>query len=285
VKYAYYPGCSLHASAREYDISWRAVCDRLDIELTELDDWSCCGTVHATSVDRTLSLALAARNLTIAEQTGLEVVAPCNGCHKNLRTANQALKADTELQTQINASLPRPFKGSTIVRHPLYIIVEDIGLDAFANPPRPLEGLKVAPYYGCVLTRPASSHLDDDPESPTGMDRLFEVLGAQIVPYPAKTKCCGGAVLLSHPDVAVELTGKLLVQAKELGAQCLAVACPMCQMALDAYQSRIARELGEQLDLPVLYFTQLMGVAMGIDERQLGLGQLFVSPTKVLAQV
>ena len=285
MKYAYYPGCSLHASAREYDISWRAVCERLNIELAEMEDWSCCGTVHATSVDRLLALALAARNLAIAEAAGLEIAAPCSGCYKNLRTADEALKGDAELKAKVNASLPRQFKGSTVVKHPLYIILEDIGLDTLADVPRPLHELRVAPYYGCVLTRPAALHPVDDPEDPQGLDRLLQTLGAEVVPYPAKTKCCGGAVLVSHTDVALDLTGKLLKQAKEAGAQCLAVACPMCQMLLDAYQSQVERRLGEQLDLPVLYFTQLMGLALGIDEGQLGLGRLIVSPAKALARV
>ncbi len=285
MKYAYYPGCSLHASAREYDISWRAICERLDIELVEMADWSCCGTVHATSVDRLLALALAARNLSIAETMGLKIAAPCSGCYKNLRTAAEALKEDGDLRAKVNSSLSRPFQGNTLVKHPLYILLEDMGLDTLGDLPRPLHGLRVAPYYGCVLTRPASSRPVDDPEDPQGLDRLLQRLGAEVVPYPAKTKCCGGAVLLSHTDVALDLTGKLLKQAKDAGAQCLAVACPMCQMALDAYQSQVERRLGERLDLPVLYFTQLMGVALGIDEGQLGLGRLIVSPAKVLARV
>jgi len=285
LKYAYYPGCSLHASAKEYDASWRAVCERLDIELAEMADWSCCGTVHATSVDRTLSLALAARNLTIAEAMDLEIVAPCSGCYKNLRTADEALKRDMGLREKINGSLPHPFQGGTKVKHPLYVILEEVGLDKLGDLPRPLRGLTVAPYYGCVLTRPAATPPIDDPEDPQGLDLLLQALGAEVVPYPAKTKCCGGAVLLSHTDIALDLTGKLLKEAKDAGAQCLAVACPMCQMALDAYQSKVQRRLGERLDLPVLYFTQLMGLAMGIDERHLGLGGLMVSPAKVVAQV
>ncbi len=286
MKYAYYPGCSLHASAKEYDISWKAVCERLDIELAEMADWNCCGTVHATSVDQLMAMALAARNLTIAEAMGLEIAVPCNGCYKNLRTTDEALKGNADLRSKINASLQgRSFQGSTVVRHPLYIILEDIGLDRLTDVARPLHELAVAPYYGCVLTRPAAAQPVDDLENPQGLDRLLQALGAQVVPYPAKTKCCGGAVLLSHPDVSLELTGKLLRQAKEAGAECLAVACPMCQMALDAYQSRVERRLGERLDLPVLYFTQLLGLALGIDERGLGLERLVVSPAKVLAQV
>jgi heterodisulfide reductase subunit B len=283
--YAYYPGCSLHAGAKEYDVSWQAVCERLDIELSEMADWSCCGTVHATSVDRTLSLALAARNLTIAEDMDLEIVAPCSGCYKNLRTADEALKRDAGLRAKINAGLPRPFEGKTRVRHPLYVLLQDVGLNRLRDVPRPLHGLKVAPYYGCVLTRPPGDHPIEDPEDPQGLDQLLKALGADVVPYPAKTKCCGGAVLLSHTDIVLDLTGRLLKEAKEAGAQCLAVACPMCQMALDAYQSKTERQLGERLDLPVLYFTQLMGLAMGVDERHLGLGRLFVSPAKVMAQI
>jgi heterodisulfide reductase subunit B len=286
LKYAYYPGCSLHASAAEYDTSWKAVCERLDIQLVEMEDWSCCGTVHASSVDRLLAMALAARNLSIAEETGLEVAVPCSGCYKNLRTTNEELKEDADLRKRINGSLQtRSFKGVTAVKHPLYILLDDVGLDGLPELPRPLHGLKVAPYYGCVLTRPAAKQPVDDAEDPQGLDRLLEALGAEVVPYPAKTKCCGGAVLLSHTDVSVDLTGQLLMQAKEAEAECIAVACPMCQMALDAYQSQVERQLGTKLALPVLYFTQLLGLALGVDRGRLGLGRLVVSPANVLAKV
>lgn len=286
LKYAYYPGCSLHASAREYDISWRAVCGRLGIELAEMMDWSCCGTVHATSVDLLTATALAARNLSIGEAMGLEIAVPCTGCYKSLRVADEALKEDIELRAKINGGLQsRSFEGTTTVKHPLYIILEDVGLDSLPDITRPLDGLRVAPYYGCVLLRPIPPHPVDDPEDPQGMDRLLEKLGAEVVPYATKTKCCGGAVLLSHTDISLELTGILLAEAKEAGAECLAVACPMCQMVLDAYQAQIERQLGERLDLPVFYFTQLLGLALGIDERELGLGRLIVSPSKVLAKV
>ena len=286
MKLAYYPGCSLHAGAKEYDLSWRAVCEALGIELAEMENWSCCGTVHATNVDRDVSYALAARNVVIAEEMGLPIAAMCSGCYKNLRAADEALKADAGLRAKVNASLPRPFQGSTKVRHPLYIILQDIGLDNLPEIKRPLTGLKVAPYYGCVLTRPVYPEQVDSPENPQGLDNLLMALGVEVVPfYPWKTKCCGGAVLLSHTDVAIELCAKLLRQAKRAGADCLAVACPMCQLALDGYQPRIARYLGEQLDIPIIYFTQLMGTAFGIDPSRLGYGQLFVSAEPALAQV
>lgn len=284
MKYAYYPGCSLHGTAKEYDISWRAVAEALGIELVEMPEWNCCGTVHAVSVDRLLATGLAARNLAIGESLGLDIAAACSGCYKNLRTAHQALSADDNLRAKVNGRLPRPFQGTTRVKHPLYILAEDVGLDALPEPKRPLKGLKVAPYYGCVLTRPVDPQPLDDPEDPQGLDRLLSRLGAEVVDYyPYKTKCCGGGVLLSHTDVALELTGILLHQAKALGAQCLAVACPMCHMVLDAYQYQVEGRLRERLGLPVLYFTQLMGIAMGIDEKRLGLNRLFVSPASLLA--
>ena len=285
MKYAYYPGCSLHGSAREYEDSWRAVAEHLDIDLVEMEDWNCCGTAHASSVDRKLALALAARNLSIGEEMGMEMIVPCSGCYKNLRTADEALKESDLLRTQINASLARPLQGSTGVRHPLYVLLEDVGLERLEKMATPLSGLRVAPYYGCVLTRPAAEHPVDDPEDPQGLDRLLDALGAEVVDYPAKTKCCGGAVLISHTDVSLDLTAQVLLQAKKLDADCVVVVCPMCQMALDAYQSQVERHLGESLDLPVLFFTQLVGLALGIDEKRLGLGRLVVSPAKALARV
>jgi len=296
--YAYYPGCSLHASAQEYDSSWRAVCEHLGIELAEMDDWSCCGTVHATTVDRTMSVALAARNLAIAEEMKLDVIAPCSGCYKNLRTADEALRQDETLLQEVNASLAQPMRENggdaafrASVLHPLYVIagsdaaLNEMGLGDPEALPRPLHGLKAAPYYGCVLTRPAAAVPLDDPEDPQSLDRLLHALGADVVPFDAKTKCCGGAVLVSHNDVSLDLSGRILQEAKQAGAECLVVACPMCQMALDAYQNKIERQLGEQVNLPILYFTQLMGLALGLDERRLGLGRLFVSPSRVLSQV
>lgn len=285
MRYAYYPGCSLHVGSKEYDMSWRAVCQVLGIELAEMEDWNCCGTVHASSVNAQVAHALAARNLSIAEEMGLDIVAACSGCYKNLRATDIAFKSDRATKERVNSFLPTPYEGSISVKHPLYLIVNDLGLEALPNPVRPLHGLRVAPYYGCVLTRPLYLEPPDHPEQPTGLDRLLTALGAEVIPYPSKTKCCGGAVLLSHTDVSVELCSRLLKQAKDLGANCLAVACPMCQLALDGYQPRAEKLLREQLDMPILYFTQLMGLAFGIDPKRLGFQRLFVSPSTLLARV
>jgi heterodisulfide reductase subunit B len=225
------------------------------------------------------------------------VIAPCSGCYKNLRTADEALRRDERLHQEVNASLAQPMREGradgyqSSVLHPLYVIagsdeaLRSVGLGNPEDLARPLHGLKAAPYYGCVLTRPAAAVPLDDAEDPQSLDRLLTALGADVVPFDAKTKCCGGAVLVSHNDVSLDLSGRILKEAKEAGAECLVVACPMCQMALDAYQSKIERQMGEQVNLPILYFTQLMGLALGIDERRLGLGRLFVSPSRVLSQV
>jgi len=282
--YAYYPGCSLTSGSKEYDLSLRAVCEVLGIELRELEDWNCCGAIHASVTDPLLALTLPARNLALAEEQGLtEIVTPCSGCYKNLRTASKAIQADPALRQEVNAALPgHTLKGNVTVKHPLYVIVQDYGLERL-KVPRPLKGLRVACYYGCWLTRPRDEF--DSPENPQAMDRLMRALGAEAIPYSARTQCCGGAVLLSHTHVSVKLTGKLLLAAKEEGADCVALGCPMCQVALDAYQSRAEREVGVQLDLPILYFTQLLALALGVDKRSLGLRRHIVSPAPLLERL
>ena len=282
--YAYYPGCTQESGSKEYDLSVRAVCERLGIELRELEDWNCCGAVHTSVTDPLLAMTLPARNLALAEEQGMtEIVTPCSGCYKNFRTASKAIQADPALRQEVNDALPgHTLKGDVTVKHPLYVIVNDYGLERL-EVTKPLKGLRVACYYGCVLTRPRDEF--DSPEKPQAMDRLMQALGAEPVPYPAKTKCCGGAVLLSHTHIAVDLTGKVLLAAKEAGADCVALACPMCHVALDLYQSRVERALGTRLDLPVLYFTQLMALALGVERHRLGFKRHIVSPAPLLERL
>lgn len=275
--YAYYPGCTQETGSKEYDISVRLVCERLGIELKEPEDWNCCGAVHTAATDPLLGLTLPARNLALAEKQGLkEIVAPCSGCYKNLRSASKAIQADAALRQQVNDAIPdHSLEGNVAVKHPLYVFVNDYGLENL-EVTRPLTGLRVACYYGCVLTRPQDEF--DRPEKPLAMDRLVEKLGAEAVPFPLKTKCCGGAVLLSHTDTAVGLSAKVLLSAKQAGADCIALGCPMCQVALDLYQGRAERASGTQIDLPILYFSQLMALALGIEREQLAFERHIVSP-------
>lgn len=284
MKYAYYPGCSLKTSAREYDLSLQAVCQAIDVELVEVPDWSCCGASAAANTDPALSAALAARNLRQAEHAGLDtVMAPCSGCYKYLRLARQNIHNEPQFRERVQSLLGGHLLGQLpAVKHPLEVLTRDLGTVAAAVK-QPLHGLRVACYYGCVISRPRGGF--DDPENPTSMDKLMAALGAEVVPYAYKTRCCGGAVMMSWPGVAFDLTGHLLRKAQEQGANCLALACPLCGLLLDTYQHTIERRLGRRFDLPIFYFTQLMGLALGIDGERLGLKYNVVAPFELLAEV
>ena len=286
-RYGYYPGCSLLSSAEEYDRSVKAVFARLGIELVELVDWNCCGAVHADVNNPDAAITLPARNLALAEAQGLtHIVAPCSGCYKNLRRASKVVADDKSMRALVNDSLQSDLSltDDITVMHPLYVILHDYGLDLLReHVETPLSELRVASYYGCMLTRPRD--VFDSPERPVGLDELMVCLGANVVDYPMKAKCCGGALALSHTDVTARLTGNVLVSAREAGADLVTLACPMCHTALDSYQARAERAVSRKLDIPILYFTQLMGLAMGLDRSELGLDRHLVSPKKVLARL
>jgi heterodisulfide reductase subunit B2 len=286
-RYAYYPGCSLLSSAKEYDRSVRAVFAHLGIDLVELDDWNCCGAVHASVNSRDAGISLPARNLALAQAQGFDrIVAPCSGCYKNLRQASKAIEADKALRQQFNDHLRDGLQltENVTVLHPLYVLLTELGLPAIRKQiVNPLDDLKVASYYGCMLTRPKD--IFDSTERPTGLDDLVRALGAQLVDYSMKAKCCGGALALSHSEVTAKLTGNVLVSAKDAGADVVMLACPMCHTALDAYQAKAARAMGRSLDLPVLYFTQVMGLALGLDPKVLGFERHMVSPRQQLVRL
>lgn len=287
MKYAYYPGCSLGAGEKEYDLSMRAVFARLGIELVELEDWNCCGAVHTDLQDRDVAITLPARNLALAAAQGFEtIVAPCSGCYKNLRRASKVVADDKAMRRKVNDSLKDglALESDITVLHPLYVLLNEYGLERIKEQvTRPLTELRVASYYGCMLTRPRDEF--DSPERPTGLDELARVLGAQLVDYPMKAKCCGGALALSHAPVTARLTGEVLVSAKDAGADVVSLACPMCHTALDGYQSKAEGAMAQPIDLPVLFFTQLMGLALGIASAELGLKRHIVPTDKVLTLV
>jgi heterodisulfide reductase subunit B2 len=287
MKYAYYPGCSLSAGEKEYDLSMRAVFARLGIELVELEDWNCCGAVHTDLQDRDVAITLPARNLALAEAQGFEtIVAPCSGCYKNLRRASKVVADDKAMRRKVNDGLTGELAlgDDVTVLHPLYVLLNEYGLERIKEQvTRPLTELRVASYYGCMLTRPRD--VFDSPERPTGLDELARALGAQLVDYPMKAKCCGGALALSHAPVTARLTGEVLVSAKDAGADVVSLACPMCHTALDGYQGKAEGAMAQPIDLPVLFFTQLMGLALGIAPVELGLKRHIVPTDKVLTLV
>jgi heterodisulfide reductase subunit B len=285
MKYAYFPGCSQESTAEEYNRSLLAVVRRLDaMELVEIPDWNCCGATPAAAiVNPMLPHSLAARNLSIAKEMGMnEIVAPCAACYKNMRKASQDLNRNAELRAQARGVLDnRLLDRVPEVRHPLDVMVNDVGVD---NIPveKPLKGLKVASYYGCFLTRPAGGF--DDPEYPQTMDRLMEALGAEAVSWPYKTKCCGGGIYMFHEKVSFSMSADVLAHAKAAGANIVTVGCPFCQLMLDLYQGELEAIKKTKFDMPIVFFTQLMGIAMGLDHAELGLEKLIVSPFPLLAR-
>jgi len=281
--FAYYPGCSGHGTSVEYERSTRAVCRALNVTLLDVLDWSCCGSTPAHTVDHTLSAALSARNLARVAAMGKDtVLTPCPSCLTNLRTANRRME-NPEFREKTNALLDEPLTSDVQAKSVLQALSEDVGLEAIsAAVVKPLTGLKIAPYYGCIMNRPPELMRFDDCENPVAMDGILSALGATVVPFPLKTECCGGSFGVARRDVVAELSGRLLSMAKSLGADGVATACPLCQMNLDLRQNQAARAKKETFRMPIFYFTQLMGLAFGLPQKELGLEMLSVSPKRAL---
>ena len=272
--YSYFPGCSQQAMNRAYDISTRSVARALGIELAELDDWNCCGATAYLAVDEKRALVLPARDLALAEKTGrADLVTSCNGCYLVLNKTNRFLAEKPELRAEIGKALAAggmAYEGTVRVQNFLEVVLNDIGEDAVKDRvSNPLAGLKVASYYGCQLSRPFSEI--DDAEFPESMDRLAGWLGAEPVFFPMKAKCCGGLMMTTQPAMGRKLTGKILKSAKESGADCIITCCPLCQINLEAFQRQVGDAIGYDCSIPVLYFTQLMGRAFGLDSKALAL--------------
>jgi heterodisulfide reductase subunit B len=278
VKYTYYPGCSLEASARAYDESLRYVFSSLGQELIELEDWNCCGATSYFSVKETISLVVSARNLALAERLGHDIVAPCSSCYTILYKTNAVMKKNFIMKEKVNQALRKDdleYNLSLDVRHPLEVLLNDIGTDIIAkNIHIRLSGLRMAHYYGCQIVRPDRGL--DDKEDPEMMDHLFQALGAENVLFPSKVKCCGGMLMTTYPEVALKLNKDILECATESKADVIVTTCPLCQVNLEAYQKRINKHFGTRLRIPILYFTQALGLALGGSPRQLGLGRNLV---------
>lgn len=273
MKIAYYPGCSLHSTGIEYDLSTRKVCDALGIELAEVKDWVCCGSSPAHQVDELMSVALPAKNLAIAAETeGIkEICAPCASCYSRLKDAQEKLK-DADLRRDVETVIDTKTPDGFSVLHALDLFVEKTGFDAVAKRVvKSLNGVKVACYYGCLMTRPPKVTGKVEFENPTEMDEMMEALGAESVDWNMKTFCCGMSFSLTKTDVVLELTRKILADAKAVGADVIAVGCPLCHANLDGRQGQINEKFKTDFNIPIFYFTQLMGIAFGIDPVELGI--------------
>ncbi len=292
--YSFYPGCSLERNAYAYLQSTQAIAKPLGIAWDELQDWNCCGATEYISLALLPAFALIGRNLAIAEaqkeQNGSEsLVAPCSACYINLRKTDHYLCESQALAGQVNAALEAGglhyTPGSVKVRHLLDVVVNDIGYDAVREKVvRPLAGLRVAPYYGCFILRPDFASIDD-PEYPTILDTLLEALGAEVVDYPVKGQCCGGHMTQISESTAMDLIHHLIKAADDAGADAIVTVCPMCQLNLDAFQGDMNRHFKTQYRMPVLYFTQMMGLAFGLTPRALGIGKGLVNAEAALSKI
>ena len=274
MRYLYYPGCSLEGTAREYDLSTRALLAALGVELTELADWTCCGASAAEAASRLLSLVLPARNLALAEAQApdRDLLVPCSACYLNLKRVEEKVRTASDLRQRINTVLAEDgltCKGQTRTRHLLDILSRDVGAAAVARRVvRPLAGLRVAPYYGCQCLRPYP--VFDDPEAPRSMEPLITAAGARVHPWTMGGTCCGASHMNTKMDVGLELVAALLAAAQ--GADAIATVCPMCQMNLEAYQKKALPRAANTAPVTVVYLPQLLGLALGLDQQALGLG-------------
>lgn len=285
MKYAYFPGCSLATTGREYDMSTKEIARVLGIELWEIPDWNCCGASSAHLTDHRLALALPARNMAIAEEAGLDVAIPCAACYARSKAVEMAVASSEETKKEIEEIIERKYEGKSKAKALLDIIANDIEESLIPKKlVKPLQGIKAACYYGCLLVRPLNLGFDD-PEDPQSMDQVISKLGAVNVNWAYKTECCGASHPTTKPEVGLNLLEGIFVAAKEAGANCIVTACPMCMNNLDMRQGQVEKAFQSKYDLPVYYFTELMGLAFGIEPVKLGLDKHFVDAMPLVNKV
>lgn len=283
-EYAYYAGCSLEGTAVEYDMSMRQVFSALGVNIREPEDWSCCGSTPAHTVDHVFAAALAARNLSIMEKMGVNTATvPCPSCLNVLKRAHIGMTADQSFKDEVNGLLDEPYGGGIVPKSTLQVILEDVGLEAVASKvTHALPDLVVAPYYGCILTRPPEVAQFDDPENPVSMDRILEAAGVKVADFAFKLECCGAAFGVPKRDMVNRLSYRVLAMALDAGANCIAVACPLCQQNLDLRQGQVNSAMGSSFKIPVLYFSQIVGLTYGLSPKELGLDKLVVSADHIV---
>jgi heterodisulfide reductase subunit B len=283
----------MESTASAYQLSLMAICEPLGLELEEIQDWNCCGATEYVSLSLTPAYALIGRNLALAagQANGTRtVVAPCSACYLNLAKADHYMKERPTLNQKVNTALAAGQlhydPGTLTIRHLLDVLINDVGLDRIrAKVVRPLTGLRVAPYLGCMVPRPDYEHRWSSHDYPTELDRLLKALGAEVIDFPLKTHCCGGHMTHISPGVAFELIRRLLHTAAEYRADLMATLCPMCQLNVDGYQGETNRYFHTTYRMPIVFFTQLIGLAFGLEPKALGFGKELVSADAALARV
>jgi heterodisulfide reductase subunit B len=291
--YLFYPGCSMESSAKAYASSLEAISTPLGINLQEIEDWNCCGATEYLSLDLLPAYALIARNLALAEKQAngtKTLMAACSACYLNLSKADHYMHEDKAFGKKVNEALSAGGlhydPGQLVVRHLLDVIFNDIGLDKVKEKVvKPLTGLRVASYIGCMVPRPDYNGHSSDTEHPYELDDLLKALGAEVIDFPLKTACCGGHMTQIGPDTAFELIRRLISAADQYKADALVALCPMCQMNLDAFQGQMNGYFHTTYHMPILFFTQLMGVAFGLAPEKLGFGSEFVSAHEAMKRI
>ncbi|HOX45510.1 MAG TPA: CoB--CoM heterodisulfide reductase iron-sulfur subunit B family protein [Myxococcota bacterium] len=276
-KYLYYPGCSQKATSRAYEEALLAIAADLGLELQEVEDWNCCGTTPVMAVNKVLALSLAARNLALAEAQGqgelTELVTPCPSCWLALHKAQHALADDEEIAGKVRASLEAggySYKGTIRPRHLLEVLVNEVGVEAIQQKAgKPLQGLKVAPYYGCQVLRPYAQ--GDDAEHPQNLEKIIRATGAEVAEFPLQSACCGGTLVATRPEVGYQMSADILRAIERSGANLVVTPCNLCQATLEIVQRKTPKFLGHKTKLPILAVTQLIGLAMGKSVKELGL--------------
>ncbi|MEK7278398.1 MAG: CoB--CoM heterodisulfide reductase iron-sulfur subunit B family protein [Chloroflexota bacterium] len=286
MKYGYYPGCSLEGISREYDESMRALLARLGVSIEDLPGWICCGTLAAPSLSPLLGLATPLWNVARAKEAGYDqLIAPCSACLYHFKHAAKRVTDDPALRAEVEAVLELPLASPPSTIHPLELLSSDSFETRIKGAiQRDLSELRAVCYYGCHISRPASVMQFDDPENPQSMDRLMSWAGAQVLDWPRKVDCCGAHYSMIKPDIVVELCAKLVEDAVEAQANAIIVACPMCHANLDTRQDQIAAKLGQPIHVPVLYFSQVLGYAMGLSPQTLGLRRHIVDPLPMMLE-
>lgn len=280
VNVSYFPGCSLDGTAKEYGESTEAICKTLGIELTELDDWNCCGSSSAHVTSDILATALPARNLEIADKAGMDLVVPCAACYQRLKFAEKELLAGKDIE-----GISGEYQGNFNIKHLVDYLWEDAGEDVIkASIKKPLKDLISVCYYGCLTVRPPEVTNSRNPEDPQNMDKIVTSLGADVKKWSYKTDCCGGNLILTRPDIARTLIQKLLDMAKEAGADCIVTGCPMCFSNLDNRQNEISKKSGKEYRTPIFYVSELMGLAFDNPAAKKWLGRHMVDPRPFLKQ-
>jgi heterodisulfide reductase subunit B len=288
-KLTYFPGCSAHGTSEEFDHTLKLVMQSLDVQMEEIPDWNCCGATSAHVMTENLALALPMRNLVLAERLENKIMGiACASCYSRMKGTKKHLDENPELARRINSTVidEGEYKGTIDIKSMLQYCYEEIGLETIKSKVvKSLSGLKVACYYGCLLTRPKDVTHFDSPEYPMSMDLLMEALGAKAMEFDFKTECCGASFSISNTEVVESLSGKILEVAKESGAHLIVVACPLCQSNLDMRQPDIEKHTGKKFDLPVMYFTQLMALAFGFPEKELKLHKHIVPVEAALKHI